>query len=216
MTPARPFDPACRRCPRLVDYRERLQAEHPDWHCAPVPPFGEAGAPLLIVGLAPGRLGANRTGRVFTGDASGDVLFAGLHRHGLASLPRARAVDDGLVLSGCRITNAVKCLPPGNRARGAEVHACNDYLRGEIDAMPATGLVLALGTVAHGAVLRALGATIARHPFGHGRLHRPAEDRPALLDSYHCSRYNLQTRRLTPAMLDAVIARAREWIADRP
>ncbi len=205
------FDPACRRCPRLAGFLEELRARHPGYHCAPVAPFGAPRPALLVVGLAPGLHGANRTGRPFTGDHAGILLYETLHRHGFASAPQSLARDDGLVLRDCAITNAVKCLPPQNKPKAAEINRCNPFLRQELDALQAGAVVLALGTIAHKAVIAAFGLRQAAHGFGHGAEHA-LPDRRVLLDSYHCSRYNTQTRRLTPAMFDRIFARARTLI----
>ncbi len=192
------FDPYCRRCRRLVALRERVSAEHPDYHAAPVPAFGAQRHRLLIVGLAPGMHGANRTGRPFTGDYAGLLLYRVLHAVGLATRPVSESAADGLRLKRTRITNAVKCLPPGNSPKGAEVAACNDFLAAELAGLPRGGVVLALGGVAHRAVLRALGLRQVAYPFGHGSDHAlPGGER--LVSSYHCSRYNTQTGRLTEA-----------------
>lgn len=177
---------------------------HPDYHARPVAPFGDARARFLVVGLAPGLHGANRTGRPFTGDFAGELLYATLHRHGFASQPRATSAEDGMRLSGCRITNAVKCLPPQNKPQPTEVNRCNPYLRGELAALPPGAAILALGRVAHGAVLKALMLPLRTFPFAHGARHRLAPGLN-LYDSYHCSRYNTQTRRLTAAMFDDVV-----------
>lgn len=203
------FDPSCRDCARLAAFLERVRADNPGYHCAPVPPFGDPVARLLIVGLAPGMHGANRTGRPFTGDHAGILLYQTLHRFGFSTARESVARDDGLRLIDCRITNAVKCLPPQNRPLPEEVRRCSRHLGPEIQAhaVHPSALVLALGLIAHQAVIRALGAKPSAHPFGHGAEHRLGRLR--LLDSYHCSRYNTQTGRLTPAMLEAVVARAR-------
>jgi uracil-DNA glycosylase family 4 len=206
------FSIACRRCPRLVAFLNEVRAEHPNYHCAPVPPFGDPEARLLIVGLAPGMHGANASGRPFTGDHAGILLYATLHGFGFGSLPQSRAADDDLTLTDCRITTAVKCLPPQNKPSTDEVRACNPYLAAELAGLPAGGLVLALGSVAHAAVLRALGLKAALFPFAHGAEHSIGRDL-RLLDSYHCSRYNTQTRRLTEPMFHAVFARARALLA---
>lgn len=187
---------------------ERVRRAHPGYHAAPVPPLGPARARLLIVGLAPGLHGANRTGRPFTGDDSGALLFEALAAAGLCRRRDAGAAPPGAGLRRTRITNAVKCLPPGNRPSAAEMRRCNPWLRAEIEALARPGVVLALGHVAHRAVLDALGAPRARHPFAHGAGHRPVSGL-RLLDSYHCSRYNVRTRRLTRAMLVDVVTRAR-------
>ena len=205
------YDGDCRRCPRLVSHLESVRQEFPEYHSRPVPAFGAADARLLVVGLAPGLHGANASGRPFTGDQAGMLLFRSLHRFGFSDRAESRAVGDGLRLYDCRITNAVKCLPPGNLPNTAELTACNGFLSAELNQLPSDGLVLALGGVAHRAVLRACGLIQARYPFGHGNLDRlPSGLR--LLDSYHCSRYNLQTRRLTPEQFDAVLDQARELL----
>lgn len=197
--------PDCPHCPRLVDLRREVAGRYPDYHAAPVPAFGPADAGLLIVGLAPGMHGANATGRPFTGDYAGDLLYRTLHDFGFADRPQSCHRDDGLTLRDCRITNAVKCLPPANKPTGGEVNACNPFLAAELRAPT---LVLALGGVAHRAVVRALALRQKDWPFGHAAAHRLPDDR-VLLDSYHCSRYNTQTRRLTEPMFRAVFARAR-------
>lgn len=184
-----------------------VRTSHPHYHAAPVPPFGDARARLLIVGLAPGMHGANATGRPFTGDHAGILLYATLHRLGLADRPQSVAVDDGLRLRGCRITNAVKCLPPANKPTSLEVRACNGFLAAEIRALDPGAVLVALGRIAHGAVVRALSLTGSKHPFAHGSVHR-LPGGLVLLDSYHCSRYNTQTGRLTASMLEAVLGRA--------
>ena len=200
------FDAGCRHCPRLAAHLDAVQARHPDYHCAPVPPFGDPRARLLVVGLAPGEHGANATGRPFTGDYAGILLYETLYRFGLASAPESVSIDDGLVLRDCRISNAVKCLPPANKPTGAEVRACGPYLAAELERFPPR-VVVALGRVGHDATLRALGLRLRDHPFAHGAVHEPAEG-PLIVDSYHCSRYNTQTRRLTEAMFHDVFRRA--------
>jgi uracil-DNA glycosylase family 4 len=185
-----------------------LRGKYPGYHNAPVAPFGDPDARLLIVGLAPGMHGANASGRPFTGDYAGILLYETLHRFGFASRPESVSADDGLVLSDCRITNAVKCLPPANKPETGEVVTCNAYLAVELRGLPRDAMVLALGTIAHNAVLRALGIKASAHRFGHGAEHEL--DGLTLIDSYHCSRYNTQTRRLTPEMFQAVFARIRE------
>jgi len=193
----------CRRCPRLAAHLATVRREHPDYHAAPVQPFGDAAARLLIVGLAPGMHGANRTGRPFTGDYAGTLLYSTLHRYGLASRSQSVASDDGLQLLDCRITNAVKCLPPENKPETREVRTCNRYLATEIKGLPRRGAILALGTIAHRAVLLARDLKAAAYPFAHGAAHAlPGELH--LFDSYHCSRYNTHTYRLTAAMFESV------------
>ena len=202
MTPRQP-PRDCGLCPRLVGFRERHRAAEPGWHNAPVPSFGPLEARLLIVGLAPGLRGANRTGRPFTGDYAGDLLYATLLDFGFAAGRYDRRPDDGLALIDCRVTNAVRCVPPRNRPVGAEINACRPFLDGEISAMPRLAVVLALGTVAHATVLRTLHRRVAGFKFAHGAMHT-LEGGPILADSYHCSRYNLNTGRLTEAMFRSV------------
>jgi uracil-DNA glycosylase len=204
--PAAWFDPACRRCPRLAAFLDEVRATHPAYHAAPVPPFGDRSAPLLIVGLAPGMHGANRTGRPFTGDHAGILLYESLYRLGLASRPTSVARDDGLELFGCRITNAVKCLPPANKPTPAEVRTCERWLAAEL-AGTRPKAVLALGRIAHDGVLDALGLRRTAWRFAHGAEHA-LPGQPLLIDSYHCSRYNTQTRRLTADMFAEVLGRA--------
>jgi uracil-DNA glycosylase family 4 len=205
--PNRTYDPDCRACPRLAAFLDAVAERHPDYHCRPVPPFGDRRARLLIVGLAPGMHGANRTGRPFTGDHAGILLYATLHKFGFASQPEAADPGDGLRLIDCRITNAVKCLPPDNKPVGVEINTCNAFLANELDTLANDAVVLALGGIAHRAVLKALGLRQAEARFGHGALHELGTLR--LLDSYHCSRYNTNTGRLTADMFEAVFARAR-------
>ncbi|MES1953351.1 uracil-DNA glycosylase [Salinisphaera hydrothermalis] len=197
--------PNCRRCPRLVSLRREIRRAHPEHHAAPVHVFGPADAALLVIGLAPGLYGANATGRPFTGDDAGGPLYATLHAHGFCNAPRSDGPGDGLVLQDCRITNAVKCLPPDNRPVAAEINTCNRFLADEVKQ---ASVLVTLGGVAHKATVRALGLRQADHRFGHGATYDlPSGHR--LIASYHCSRYNRNTRRLTPAMLDEVFARAR-------
>jgi uracil-DNA glycosylase family 4 len=197
------YDADCRRCPRLAAFLDSVRREHPDYFCRPVPPFGESRARLVIVGLAPGMHGANRTGRPFTGDFAGILLYATLHAYGFASRPASDSRDDGLALIDCRITNAVKCLPPGNKPAPGEVRECNAYLAADLAALPESAAVLALGRIAHDAALRALGLAGRGYPFAHGARHSLSQGR-ALFDSYHCSRYNTNTGRLTGPMFRAV------------
>ncbi len=206
------FDPGCRRCPRLAAFLDEVGARHPGYHARPVPSFGDPAARLLIVGLAPGLHGANRTGRPFTGDHAGILLYRTLHEQGLADRAESVHATDGLRLIGCRITNAVRCLPPANKPTPAEVRECNGYLAWELGRLPEGGAVLALGAIAHGAVLRALGLKASAAAFAHDAQHALPGGR-LLVDSYHCSRYNTQTRRLTPEMFAAAVAHAREWVS---
>lgn len=204
------FDSDCRACPRLANFLDTVKAENPGYFCRPVPPFGDAAARLLIVGLAPGMHGANATGRPFTGDYAGILLYETLHQYGFGSDSVSVAADDGLTLTNCRITNAVKCLPPANKPTTAEINTCNEYLAKELRALPVGAVVIALGGIAHRAVLRAMGQKLSAYTFAHGAEHDL--DCFTLLDSYHCSRYNTQTRRLTPMMFGAVFARARDLL----
>jgi uracil-DNA glycosylase family 4 len=202
------FTTDCARCDRLAGFLAGVRQRHPSYHARPVPSFGVARPGLLIVGLAPGLHGANASGRPFTGDYAGILLYETLHALGLATAPVSRSADDGLRLVGCRITNAVRCVPPQNKPTPAEVRQCNGYLAGELAAALPGAAVLALGTIAHEAVLRALDLRRAAFPFGHGNVHA-IDGLFTLVDSYHCSRYNTQTRRLTPAMFREVVAAAR-------
>jgi uracil-DNA glycosylase family 4 len=206
------FSEDCRRCPRLARHLDDVRETHPAYHARPVAPFGPQRAKLLIVGLAPGMHGANRTGRPFTGDHAGILLYETLHRYGYASRPASEHARDGLRLIGCRITNAVKCLPPANRPQPDEVRRCNDYLREEVNALPEGAAILALGVIAHGAVVTAAGSRSALHAFGHGARHALARGL-VLFDSYHCSRYNTQTKRLTPAMFRSVFDAIRRHLS---
>jgi uracil-DNA glycosylase family 4 len=216
-TPARteqagvPFDPSCRLCPRLAAHLDAVYRRFPSYHCRPVAPFGVARPRLFIVGLAPGQHGANRTGRPFTGDHAGILLYRTLHEAGFATRPVSVARGDGLKLVDCRISNAVKCLPPGNRPLPDEVRRCNRYLVRELTSLPRGAVVVALGAIAHAAVLRALALRCSAHRFAHGAEHG-LPGGLALLDSYHCSRLNTNTGRLTPAMFRRIFARARHLI----
>ena len=210
----------CRRCPRLAEHRERVAREkrrsfqHESYWGRPVPGFGDAGARLLLLGLAPGAHGSNRTGRMFTGDASGAFLYPALWRAGLASRPDSTGLGDGLRLHGVWITAAARCVPPGNRPNRDELANCRDWLGYDLEALPELRAVLALGRIAHDSYLELLkarghGLVKARFPFGHGALHHPPGGWP-LLDSFHVSFQNTNTGRLTQAMFDAVLASARE------
>jgi uracil-DNA glycosylase family 4 len=201
------FCPDCTLCPRLASFLVKTHRAYPDYHCKPVAPFGEGAPKLLIVGLAPGMHGANRTGRPFTGDYAGILLYESLHEIGLAS--QAVSVDrhDGLQLRGARITNAVKCLPPDNKPEPSEIRTCNRYLTAEFQELRSVKAVLALGTVAHDATLTANGLKKSAAKFAHGAEHALPEGR-TMVDSYHCSRYNTNTRRLTPEMFRTVLKRA--------
>lgn len=194
----------CALCPRLVEYRRDNRAKHPEWFNAPVPTFGDLSTSrLLVVGLAPGVTGANRTGRPFTGDYAGTLLYDTLIAHHFASGRFDARSDDGLVLHGVAITNAVRCVPPQNKPNGAEINACRCFLTDTIAAMPRLEIILALGRIAHDAVLRTLGTRLAAHPFRHGALHDSLT--PVVADSYHPSRYNVNTGVLTAQMFDDVV-----------
>jgi uracil-DNA glycosylase family 4 len=201
------FRADCVQCPRLAAFLRAAAHENPEYHCKPVAPFGAEAPQLLIVGLAPGMHGANRTGRPFTGDYAGILLYESLHALGLASAPVSVHRKDGLKLSGVRITNAVKCLPPANKPLPAEIKTCNQYLAAELAQLRSVKTVLALGVVAHEAVLIASSLKRSSSKFGHGNEFELPDGRQ-LIDSYHCSRYNTQTRRLTTPMFLAVLKRA--------
>jgi uracil-DNA glycosylase family 4 len=201
----------CPRCPRLVAFRETWRVREPLWHNAPVPSFGPVDAQLLIVGLAPGLQGANRTGRPFTGDYAGDLLYATLLEFGFAQGHYEARADDGLALVNARISNSVRCVPPENKPVGPEIANCNEFLKAEIAGMPNIRAMVALGRIAHEAAVVALGGKRSAFSFGHGRSH--SLGRITLFDSYHCSRYNTNTGVLTTDMFRAVFARARAHLA---
>lgn len=198
----------CRRCPRLFDFLEDCRDRLPNHFNGPVPSFGDPDAELLIVGLAPGLNGANKSGRPFTGDAAGDLLYKALADFGFSNDRFDSRIDDGLALRRAMITNAVRCVPPQNKPIGAEVNNCRDYLRGQIAALPKLKVLLCLGKVSHDSTVRALGGKVAREKFGHGSEYELGGY--TVLSSYHCSRYNTNTGRLTEPMFNAVFARARE------
>ncbi len=202
------FCPDCTLCPRLASFLVRTKHENPEYFCKPVPPFGDPSPRLLIVGLAPGMHGANRTGRPFTGDYAGILLYESLHAAGLATAPVSVDRFGGLQLRGARISNAVKCLPPENKPLPAEIKTCNRYLQAELAELASIRSILALGTVAHDAVLIASGLKRNFAKFGHGSEHELPDGR-TMIDSYHCSRYNTQTRRLTAEMFRQVLGRAK-------
>ncbi|MDY6979797.1 MAG: uracil-DNA glycosylase [Pseudomonadota bacterium] len=197
------FDPDCRRCPRLRDFLKQVRREHPDYHARPVAPYGSARPRLLIVGLAPGMHGANATGRPFTGDFAGILLYQTLHKFGYSNRPESVSLNDGLKLKQCRITNAVKCLPPENKPTTEEMNTCNNYLQQELLSLPRNSVILALGGIAHKAVLKALELKQSQYKFGHAARFQLPDGR-WLVDSYHCSRYNTQTGRLTEKMFHDV------------
>jgi uracil-DNA glycosylase family 4 len=202
------FSTDCRLCPRLAGFLGQVRIEHPDYHALPVCSFGVAGSKFLIVGLAPGMHGANRTGRPFSGDFAGNLLYGTLHKFGFASsaepLNEVGIANPSLRLSGCRITNAVRCLPPQNKPEPSEIRTCNDYVAEELAMLPQGSAVMALGTIAHQAVLMALQLRKSSFAFGHGAQHS-LPNGLTLFDSYHCSRYNTQTKRLTTAMFEEVV-----------
>lgn len=205
------FNPHCTTCTRLANFLSELRIQYPVYHNQPVAPFGELTPRLFIVGLAPGLHGANATGRPFTGDQAGTLLYQTLHKFGFATHAESLSADDSLKLIDCRITNAVKCLPPQNRPLGNEVNRCNPYLKTELDMLPQKAIILVLGGVAHNAVLKALGLRLSDYKFAHHALHELPQGN-YLLDTYHCSRYNVNTKRLTPAMFEAVFATARDLL----
>ena len=197
----------CPLCPRLTAFRLDNRTKHPDWFNAPVPAFGSSDARLLIVGLAPGLQGANRTGRPFTGDYAGDLLYATLLAFGFAEGRYEARPDDGLTLRDCRIANAVHCVPPQNKPLPLEINTCRRFLAAAIDAMPRLRAIVALGRIAHDSTIKALRLKASEAPFAHGAVHDAGRFR--LHDSYHCSRYNTNTGVLTPKMFEAVFAKIR-------
>lgn len=199
------FDINCRQCPRLANFLDEVKAKHPSYFCKPVPAFGDINAKLVIVGLAPGMHGANKTGRPFTGDYAGVLLYETLYKYGFATKPQSLSADDGLQLMNCRISNAVKCLPPENKPLPVEIATCNQFLSTELNILAEDSIILALGNVAHLAVLKAFNLKLKDYKFGHAARH-PLPNGLVLYDSYHCSRYNTQTRRLTEAMFHEVFA----------
>ncbi|HCI14741.1 MAG: SPO1 DNA polymerase [Gallionellales bacterium GWA2_60_142] len=210
------FSENCRVCPRLSSFLDQVRIEHPGYHALPVSSFGAPGSRFLIVGLAPGMHGANRTGRPFTGDYAGNLLYGTLHKYGFATSPdpldAEKNANLALELRGCRITNAVRCLPPQNKPEPSEVRACNGYLAGELAALPGGAAVMALGLIAHQAVLTAMGLRKSAYVFAHCARHE-LPGGLTLFDSYHCSRYNTQTKRLTTAMFEQVVADVSRHVA---
>ena len=206
MPSRRTVERTCRSCARLAAFRDRIQGAHPTYWCKPVPAFGPEDARLLVVGLAPGLHGANATGRPFTGDHAGILLYKTLYRLGLATRGESRSRNDGLSLIDCRIVNTVKCVPPQNRPLPEEIRQCAPYLEAELARLPTDGVIMALGRVAHEAVVRAHGRRLRDHVFAHGACHSLGDR--LLFDSYHCSRYNTQTGRLTEEAFMTVFAAA--------
>lgn len=206
-----PPSPDCPLCPRLVGFRVENKQKFPSFYNGAVPSFGSLDAELLIVGLAPGLKGANATGRPFTNDYAGDILYSSLLNVGLAEGTYGRVKDDGLQLLNCRITNAVRCVPPENKPETAEIKQCNLFLRQEMAAMPRLKLIVSLGGISHKAVLQAIGVKISTYPFVHGAEHLLPDGR-LLLDSYHCSRYNINTGRVTQDMIESVLRQAKNHL----
>ena len=205
------FNSECQLCPRLTDFLGQVKQKNPGYHCKPVPAFGATNPNLLIVGLAPGMHGANQTGRPFTGDHAGILLYKTLFETGFSNRPESVHAKDDLRLIDCRITNAVKCLPPDNKPTTAEIKQCNQYLLEEINSLPDHAVILALGKIAHDAVLRALNLKLSAFIFAHAASHELPGGR-RLIDSYHCARYNTQTRRLTEPMFQAIFQQIRQLI----
>jgi len=202
--------PDCVQCERLASHLADVRVEYPGYFARPVPAFGDVAARCCIVGLAPGMHGANASGRPFTGDHAGILLYQTLHKYGFATKAESLSADDDLKLINCRITNAVKCLPPQNKPVAAEINNCNNWLSAELNALPDDNVIIALGSIAHKAVIMGLGLKQSEYKFGHGAEHEL--DHGVLIDSYHCSRYNTQTRRLTTPMFEAVFERAKELL----
>jgi len=207
------FNADCRTCTRLSEFLHGVKQRHPNYHAQPVAPFGDPNARLLVVGLAPGMHGANATGRPFTGDYAGILLYQALYDFGYSNLPQSTAKNDGLQLNNCRITNAVKCLPPQNKPTGSEIKQCNPYLANEIKTLPKHSVILALGNIAHQAILRAYGLKMNAAAFGHHRTFS-LPDGNHLVSSYHCSRYNVQTKRLSMEMLAEVFVTIGQLLAE--
>lgn len=197
------FDPTCRQCQRLTAFLSQVRLQHPSYHAAPVAPFGVTDPKLLVVGLAPGMHGANATGRPFTGDFAGILLYETLYKYGFSNQPASTSLGDDLKLDNCRITNAVKCLPPDNKPIGSEIKTCNQYLSAELASLAPGTVILALGSIAHQAVINGLSLRVKDYKFAHCAVHALEHGR-WLVDSYHCSRYNTQTRRLTTEMFHQV------------
>ena len=205
------FNPDCALCARLSDFRKTIKRQYPEYFARPVPAFGDSNPRLLIVGLAPGLHGANATGRPFTGDYAGILLYNTLYETGFSNKAESVHRDDGLQLRDCRITNAVKCVPPQNKPVPAEINCCNQFLRTELEQFKDCTVILALGRIAHQAVVRTMELKQAQYPFEHAREHNLPCGR-ILIDSYHCSRYNTQTRRLTEDMFRSIFRRIRNLL----
>ena len=197
------YDASCKDCKRLSSFLAQVKNKNPDYFCKPVPPFGQKNSLFLIVGLAPGMHGANKTGRPFTGDHAGILLYKTLYKFRFSNLETSQSVGDNLILKNCSITNAVKCLPPDNKPNQEEINNCNKFLRSEINQLRQGSILLALGLIAHNAIITALNLTKKEYKFSHGKRHN-LSDNLVLYDSYHCSRYNTQTKRLTEKMFEEV------------
>ncbi len=202
----------CLLCPRLTSFREENRAAYPDWFNAPVPSFGSSDARLLIVGLAPGLKGANRTGRPFTGDYAGLLLYKMLLKYSFATGTYEERADDGLMLQDCMITNAVRCVPPANKPESREINICRQFLSGRISALPRLAAIVVLGRIAHDSTIKAFGLKLKDFPFGHGAVHTINDGKFKLYDSYHCSRYNTNTGTLTEEMFEGVFAGVRIFL----
>ncbi len=196
----------CKKCPRLAGFLKASKQKYPDYFCKPVPAFGDSKAKFLIVGLAPGMHGANATGRPFTGDFAGILLYETLYKFGFANKAISVSVDDGLKLKNCRITNAVKCVPPANKPTTEEIKICSAYLKNELQTLKPGNVILSLGKIAHDSVIRSYDLKLSQHPFGHENVHKIG-DGLTLINSYHCSRYNTQTKRLTKKQFEKVFKR---------
>lgn len=205
------FDLECRSCPRLGRFLKETRAKYPDYHSRPVPAFGVNKPKLLIVGLAPGLHGANASGRPFTGDHAGIILYEMLFKHGFSNKPISANLNDGLKLKHCRITNAVKCVPPANKPVGEEINSCNRFLVEELKVIDKNAVILCLGLISHKAVIKALALRQSNYPFKHAMLHQ-LDDGRQIIDSYHCSRYNTNTKRLTESMFSDVFKEIRRQI----
>lgn len=209
------FASDCVRCPRLVDFLTLSRKKFPNYYGLPVPAFGKLGASLLVVGLAPGMHGANATGRPFTGDHAGVLLYSTLFKYGFSNNAKSTSLRDGLKLMDCRITNAVRCVPPQNKPKPDEVKNCRDYLEFDLDNVKDGGVIVTLGRLAHESVLKAFGLPLRDFKFGHGNLFAIKSKNLKLLSSYHCSRYNTQTKRLTTKMFESIFEKARKLIDDK-
>ena len=201
----------CKKCTRLADYLKTSKQKFPEYFCKPVPAFGDPKAKLLIVGLAPGLHGANATGRPFTGDYAGVLLYETLYKFNFSNVPQSISSQDNLKLNNCRITNAVKCVPPANKPTTEEIKICNTYLKNELHALKPGTVILALGKIAHDSIIRSFGLKLSQYPFGHENKFT-IEEKYTLIDSYHCSRYNTQTKRLTTKQFERVFQTVTELL----